>query len=261
MVFEPLDYLPLWLLILMFGLALWAALEAGYRFGQWRHVHTPDEQVQQVGAIVASILGLLALVLGFTFSFAASRFEDRRQGVLEEANAIGTTYLRTRMLPPEMRQEAAQALKEYVDVRLEGVRSGDPTSAMARSEQLQEVLWIQAAKAGEQNQTSVMLSLYVDSLNNLIDMHAVRLQAGIRSRIPAVMWVGLLIMSLCSMGAVGYQAGLSNTRRSPVKYIMVVNFTIVLALIADLDRSQQGLLRVGQQAMVDVQTMMKTSPP
>src|SRR5688572_7394807 len=130
---EPFDVLPLWLLVLVFGFALWAALEAGYRSGRWCHTHNPDEQVQQVGAIVASILGLLALVLGFTFSFAASRFDARRQAVLEEANAIGTTYLRTRMLPSEIRRPSAKALQEYVDVRLAGVRSGDPTAAIARS--------------------------------------------------------------------------------------------------------------------------------
>jgi hypothetical protein len=258
---EPFDVLPLWLLILVFGLALWAALEAGYRWGRWRHARMPDEQVQQVGAIVASILGLLALVLGFTFSFAASRFDARRQAVLEEANAIGTTYLRTRLLPPEMRQKSAKALREYVDVRLAGVRSGDPTAAIARSEELHEVLWSQATLAGEQEPSSEMVALYIDALNNLIDMHAVRVQAGTRSRIPAVMWTGLLVMSLLSMGAVGYQAGLSNTSRSPVKLVMIFAFTIVLALIADLDRSQEGLLRVGQQALVDVQNSMKSSPP
>jgi hypothetical protein len=105
-----------------------------------------------------------------------------------------------------------------------------------------------------------MVALYIDSLNQLIDMHAVRVQAGTRSRIPVIMWAGLLVMSLLSMAAVGYQSGLSNTRRSPVKLVMILAFTIVLALIADLDRSQQGLLRVGQQAMIDVQRMIDSSP-
>jgi hypothetical protein len=260
MITEPLDVLPLWLLDVCFGLALWGTLEAGYRAGRWRHVHKPDEQVQQVGAIVASILGLLALVLGFTFSFAASRFDARREAVLEEANAIGTTYLRTRLLSPDLRKQSAAALKEYVDVRLHGVRSGDPTAAIARSEELHEVLWSQAAIAGQENPTSEMVALYIDSLNKVIDMHEVRVQAGTRSRIPVVMWSGLLVMSLLSLAAVGYQSGLSNTRRSPVKLVMILAFTIVLALIADLDRSQQGLLRVGQQAMVDVQKMIQASP-
>jgi hypothetical protein len=261
MITEPFDVLPLWLLVLIFGLTLSVALEAGYRGGRWRHSHMPDEQVQQVGAIVASVLGLLALVLGFTFSFAASRFDARREAVLEEANAIGTTYLRTRLLPRELHDPAAAALKEYVDVRLQGVRGGDPTAAIARSEELQDVLWTQATLAGEQNPMSEMVALYIDALNKMIDMHEVRVQAGTRNRIPVVMWAGLLTMSLISMAAIGYQAGLANTRRSPVKLAMIFAFTIVLALIADLDRSQQGLLRVGQQPIVDVQKMMQSSPP
>jgi hypothetical protein len=261
MITEPLDVLPLWLLVLVFGFFLSAAVEAGYRSGKWRHTHMPDEQVQQVGAIVASILGLLALVLGFTFSFAASRFEDRRQAALEEANAIGTTFLRTRFLAPELRHKSVAALKEYVGVRLQGVKSGDPTAAIARSEELQEVLWSQAAVAGEQHPESTMVALYVDALNNLIDIHSARVQAGTRSRIPAIIWLGLLVMSFLSMAAVGYQSGLSDSRRSPIKMVMVLTFTIVLSLIADLDRSQQGFLRVGQQAMNDVQRMIDATTP
>lgn len=261
MIIEPLDALPLWLLDLLFGLLLWGALEAGYRGGRWRHVHTPDEQVQPVGAMVASILGLLALVLGFTFSIAASRFDARREAVLQESNAIGTAYLRTRLLTPDLHKQSAAALKEYVDIRLQGVKSGDPTAAIARSEELHEVLWKLAITAAEQKPESEMVELYVDSLNKVIDLNEVRVQAGLRSRIPLVMWGGLLVMSLLSMAAVGYQSGLTNSRRSPVKLAMIVAFTIVLALIADLDRSHKGLFRIGQQAMVDVQKMIAASPP
>jgi hypothetical protein len=250
------ELLPLWLLNLLFALLLGGAIEGGYRAGKWRHAHAVDEREQSVAAITGSVLGLLALVLGFTFSFAASRFDARRVAVLQEANAIGTTYLRTRLLPEPVRQESAQALRQYAEVRLAGARSNDIALQIRQSEQLHETLWRQAMLAAEERPTSVMVALYIDSLNRLIDLHEERIQAALRNRIPSVIWIGLLIMALLSLGAVGYLAGLSCTRRSPVMVVLVLAFTITLALIADLDRSQEGLLRVGQQAMLDVQQMM-----
>ena len=257
----PFDYLPLWLLILIFGTLLGSSLEAGYRWGVLRHVRAPGEQPQPVGAIVASILGLVALVLGFTFSFAASRFDARRQAVVEEANAIGTTYLRTSLLPAEDRPAAVKALKEYVEIRLAGVKSNNPTAAIPRSEELQLKLWSQAAAAGNQQPQSQTVALYINALNNLIDLHTIRLQVGIRSRLPLEMWGGLLIMSFLSMVSVGYQAGLTKSSRSPIKLLLVFAFTIAIAIIADLDRSNEGLLRVSQQSLVDVQKMMEAELP
>jgi hypothetical protein len=250
------EVLPLWFLDLLFASLLGGALEGGYRAGKWRHAHAADEREQSVAAITGSVLGLLALVLGFTFSFAASRFDARRVAVLQEANAVGTTYLRTRLLPEPMRQESAQTLRKYVDVRLAGAKSADIAVQIRQSEQLHATLWQQAMSSAEERPTSVMVALYIDSLNRLIDLHEERIQAALRNRIPSVIWVGLLIMSLLSMGAVGYLAGLSCTRRSPIMVVLVLAFTITLALIADLDRSHEGLLRVGQQAMLDVQQMM-----
>src|SRR5215510_1638179 len=92
----PLDIVPLWGLFFSFLALLLAAVEGGYRLGRWRRSQVSDEKEQPVGAMVASILGLVALVLGFTFSLAANRFDARRVGVLDEANAIGTTWLRAR---------------------------------------------------------------------------------------------------------------------------------------------------------------------
>lgn len=253
---HALDYLPLWLLVPAFALFLGSAVEIGYRFGLWRRTHAPGESEQPVGAVVASILGLLALVLGFTFGFAASRFDSRRITVLEEANAIGTTFLRTEFLPPEDQQASREKLREYVKLRIMGSGSSNPLGEIAQSETLQMELWSHAVKVGKDQPTSEMVSLYVDSLNNLIDLHSTRVLVGIRSRIPFVMWLGLLAMSFLSMVAVGYQSGHAATRRSPVLVVMIVCFTLVLGLIADLDRGQEGFLQISQQALVDVQQMM-----
>ena len=256
-----LDMLPLWGLLLGGWAVLWLALEGGYRFGRWRHDHRPDEREQPVGAIVASILGLLALVLGFTFSLAASRFDAKRVTLLEEANAIGTTFLRARLLPEPQAAEMTRLLREYVEVRIEGAHPDRVDTAIQRSEELHELLWVQTQAMAQQDARPILTGLFVQSLNEMIDLHAKRVMVGLYSRIPPVLWAGLFGLSLVGMASVGYQSGLSATRRSPAMLGMVVAFSFVMFLIADLDRSQEGLLRVSQQALVDVQRSMQTSSP
>jgi hypothetical protein len=253
---EPLDTLPLWGFFLAANVLLLLTVESGYRIGMWRHARTPDERDLPVGGMVASILGLLALLLGFTFSMAASRFEARRQTVLEEANAIGTTYLRARLLPEQERVETEELLREYVDVRIRDIAEGRLREVVARSEEIHELLWAQAVTAAEKNPNSIMTGVYVQALNNVIDLHAKRVMVGLRSRVPVVIWAGLFGLAVLGMASVGYHAGLSTTRRSPAMLGLVLAFSVVLALIADLDRGHEGLLRVSQQAMIDVQQTM-----
>jgi hypothetical protein len=255
--YSPLDALPLWGLLLAAAALLWLALEIGYRSGRWRHVQTPGEKEQPVGAMVASILGLLALVLAFTFSLAASRFDARRQTLLSEANAIGTTYLRSRLLPEPQRSEIARLLREYVDVRIRAIEDGKLEESLARSEQLHELLWAQTSGVAEKDPASILTGVFIQSLNDLIDLHAERVQVGLRSRIPLVIWAGLVGLAMLSMAAVGYLSGICATSRSLAMPGLVLAFAIVLALISDLDRPREGLLQVSQQAMQDVQKSMQ----
>jgi hypothetical protein len=258
---EYVDAVPIWACSLATAFLLWVAIEVGYRLGRWRHAVRVDEKNQPVGAMVASILGLLALVLGFTFSLSATRFESRRLAALDEANAIGTTYLRSQLLPGPDRDAAGDALREYVEVRLEGARSSDASAldaAIARSDELHQKLWTTAISASGKRDTP-STALFIESLNELIDLHSVRLYASLRSRIPLVIWGALLFLSLLAFLGVGYQCGLSATRRSPAMLGFVLAFSVALYLIADLDRPQAGLMRVGQQSIVDVRKMMQ--PP
>lgn len=258
---EPLDFMPLEGLFLAAGLCAWLALEGGYRFGRWRHARAAEEKDAPVGAMVGAILGLLAFMLGFTFSMAASRHDARRQAVLDEANAIGTTWLRARLLPQPQQAKVARLLREYVDVRLRSVEKGQAAKCIARSEELQDQLWSQATTAAEKTPGSIMTGLFIQSLNEVIDRHAQRLFVGARSRIPVSIWYLLLALALVGMAAVGYQAGLSATRRSPAMLLLVVAFAAVLLLIADLDRPQEGFLKVGQEALVDLQRSINAAQP
>ena len=254
----PLDALPLWGLFLAILLLVLLSVEGGYRLGQYRRSRSEEEKEAPVGAMVGATLGLLAFLLAFTFGLAAARFETRRQVLLDEANAIGTTYLRAGMLP-ERRDDIRTLLRDYVDVRLEAVRSGNVTEGIRRSEHLQEQLWTQAVALGETHPTSIVVGLFVQALNEVIDLHAKRVTAGLRNRIPGVIWAALFAVTVLSLAAMGYHAGLSRTSRSLAELAVAFTFSVVIGLIADLDRPQEGVLKVSQQALIDLRQSMQVS--
>ena len=252
-----LDPFPLWTILpltILFGLA---AFEFGYRVAHYRQQLHQEEKESPVGGMVAGTLGLLAFMLAFTFGLAGSRFEDRRQVVLSEANAIGTTYLRAAMLPEPMRTEVKNLLREYVDLRLAAVQQpGNLAQALSKSEELHERLWTQAVAATEKDRSAVT-ALFVSSLNEVIDLHATRVMAGLQSRVPAVIWIVLYVLAILAMEMIGDHAGLANSRRSIAAVALIIGFSLVLFLIADLDRPGQGMLRVSQQSMIDLRKSMK----
>jgi hypothetical protein len=253
---SAIDVVPLWAVFVGSVVTIIVAVELGYRLGRWRHRRAEHETEGAVGGMVAAELGLLAFLLAITFSLAASRFDDRRTIVLDEANAIGTCYLRAAMLPPDHREAVRRALREYVDVRLAAMRGGSLDEAIRRTDALHNVLWNHATAAAEQDPRSVPVGLFVGSLNDVIDLHAKRLQAGLRSRLPFTIWAALFAISMLSFTAMGYHEGLSGTRRSPAIVAVTLGFAIVIWLVADLERPHQGMLRVSQQPMVDLQKSM-----
>jgi hypothetical protein len=211
-----------------------------------------------VGSIIGATLGLLAFILAFTFGVAASRFDTRKQLVLEESNAIGTTYLRADLLPEPHRAEIRNLLREYVDVRLPkgGLTPENTAKAVVRSEQLHNELWSQTASLGRINTASIVVGLFIQSLNDVIDLHSKRVTAGLYNRIPAIVWIVLCIVTVLAMTGIGYQIGLSGKRSLIAAFALVLTFSGVLMLIADLDRPQQGLVTVSQRAMVELQKQM-----
>ena len=133
----PIDALPLWALFIVIVLVVLFSVECGYRLGKYRRGRQEHEKEAPVGTMVGATLGLLAFILAFTFGLAAARFDTRRQVLLDEANAIGTTYLRAGMLPERV-EEIRALLRNYVSARLDAVRSGNVAEAIRRSENIQQ---------------------------------------------------------------------------------------------------------------------------
>jgi hypothetical protein len=252
-----LDRLPLWTLFL-FSFALFLlSIEGGYRLARYRQKRSPDEKetAAPVGAIVGALLGLLAFMQAFTFGMAASRFEERRQALNAEANAIRTTYLRAALLPEPITTDTRNILREYVDARLKGTRLETIDETIAKSREMHGRLWLQALAAGEKGKPPLS-GLFIQSINEVIDLHAKRVTAGLRARVPGIIWIVLYVLAILGMSALGYQGGLAGKRRTIAVFIVISAFSMVLVLIADLDRPGDGLFRINQENMIDVRNSM-----
>jgi hypothetical protein len=250
--------MPLWVFNLLVSTIVLLSLEIGWRLGNYRRQRGEDEK-PPVSAAVGATLGLLAFLLAFTFSISASRFDNRKQTVLNEANAIGTTYLRTDMLPEPLGEEARSLLREYTAIRAGGVAFILSQDGMTRSAAVQEELWAIAVDAGNRS-SSFTTGLFIQSLNEMIDLDAIRITAH-RNRIPDGIWLMFGLVTVFSMGAMGFQFGLTGARSWAVIIMLVVVFTTVITMIADLDRSQGGLLRVSQQPLLDLLNKIGTPGP
>ena len=252
---ELLDIVPLWALLIGVILIVLLSGEVGFRVGRLR-ARRAHEMETPVGEMVAATLGLLAFILGFTFGLAATRYDTKRQLLVDEANAVGTTYLRAEMLP-ERRDEIRALLRAYVDVRVEAVVPDKLAEGIRRSEELQKRLWQLTVPIAVNHPNSIIVGLFVQSLNEVIDLHTKRLTAAVRNRIPFAIWAALYGISIFSFAAMGYHSGLTGTTRSLVIIAVAVTFSVVIVLIADLDRSQEGVLRVSQEALSELRKSMK----
>lgn len=222
--------------------------------GRWFGVQARGSR-GSVSTLESSILGLLALMIGFTFAVALSRFEARRDGVLNEANAIGTTALRARLLPSPHDKEVLRLLKEYAEVRLDLAHdlesSLDVRGALSRSNAIHEALWLQAKEVAAKNNGMVPTGLFIQSLNELIDDHEKRLTALI-SGVPNIVLIVLFGVATVASAFAGFAAGVEEQRSRGPSYAAMAVFIAVIMLIQDLDRPAAGFITASQQPMRDV---------
>ena len=244
------DYSLLQILVLSI-VAFLGAIE----IGRWFGVRAKPDGIGSVPTLEASVLGLLALMIGFTFAVALSRFEARREGVLNEANAIGTTALRARLLPAPHSQDCLKLLREYVQVRLDLTQKIpsplDLKAVLDRSNAIQEALWLQVKEVAAKNSGMVPTGLFIQSLNEMIDNHEKRVIA-LTSSVPDIVLVVLYLIAMAASVFSGYAAGVESQRSRRPMYVAMGLFIAVILLIQDLDRPTRGFITAGEQPMQDV---------
>jgi hypothetical protein len=257
---ELLSRIPLWgIFVLTLALCL-GAVEIGAAYSRAALRKSDKDPEAPLGSLVGSLLGLLAFTLALTFSMAAARFDTRKQLVLDESNAIGTTYLRAGLLPPKEGLAIRALLREYTALRA-SVSKENAAEVSRRSEQIHGLLWAQTKQLALEPMDSEIRSLFILSLNETIDLHQSRKTIGLQRRIPGSIWAVLYLLTTLSMLAVGYQVGMSGVRRLRGAPVLAAAFSLVFLLIADLDRPGEGFLHVSQQPLIDVQHSMAGDSP
>lgn len=258
------DSIPIWALLALTVIIVLIAVEAGCFIGRNALRKSHMEKVAPVSSIVGSTLGLLAFMLAFTFGTVASRYDARKALVRDEANIIRTTWLRSDFLPEVDRAETAALVKSYIDRRVaaaESHDSGTVEKALADSVHIQHRLWSIAVANGRREINSPVVALYVTSLNQMIDFHALRKVIGLDTRVPLALWLALYALIILGMTGVGYQTVIAeSTGRSLAPLMLALSFAVVIALIASLDRPASGFMTVSQQPLKDARAWMESVP-
>lgn len=252
------DIVPVAALFALAVVAVVAAIEVGYCLGRSAHRRSQEEKESPISAFAAAVLGLVAFMLAFTFSIVSNRYDARKGFVREEAVAIRTAYARADFLPESDRAEARSLLKEYLDARLEFAqqRRFEPQVLSTLQSDVQAIhdrLWDIAVANARRDMNSDVAALYIESLNDITAVHALRIAVGMRERVPWGIWCVLAALTLLGMMSTGYHAGISGSKRSPAMLILALSFALVLATIAALDRPS-GFIKVTQQPLIDLQS-------
>lgn len=259
-----LAHLPLWGFFVLTVVIVLAGIECGYQLAVFLRKRRKPEDHEivskaPVGAIVQSTLALVAFVIAFTFGAAGERFEQRRELLIQEANAIETTYLRTDFLPASNRQEIQNLLRRYVELRVQPDRDEKRFEhALAESNAMQDAMWKQVVAAGKANMDSEIVSLFIESLNETFDLQTKRLMA-YRARMPDKLWVSLFLVIFVGMIGTGYQCGCSGARSWTATWALVAAFAIIMNIIADLDNPAEGSLSANNQPLINLSK--KIGPP
>jgi len=244
---------PYLLLFLTFA-ALWAAARIGLVFRR-RH-HAPDEDTEDFTFIVGATLTLLGLIIGFTFSMAVSRYDQRKNLEEEEANAIGTEYVRLDALPPADAAKIRSLLKVYLNKRIlyyDARDKGAITELNAETMHLQNQLWA-AVIAPANAQPTPVTALAVVGMNDVLNAQGYA-QAAWWNRIPASAWILLVTISVFCNLLIGYGVRLKSEL---LFLILPIVLSISLFLIADIDSPRRGVIHIRAQNLENLAASLKT---
>jgi hypothetical protein len=237
------------------------ATSLGVLLGRW-HRHRTETLREPFAVLQAALLGFVGLILAFGLALAVGRYESRRAAVVQEANAIGTTYLRAQLLAEPVRTRSLERLVRYTDTSIR-LSNSVPESAAARraavdGQRLQRELWGLAGEAIAAAPNASAPRIYVETLNEMIDMQTVRV-AGLSNRVPSpVLWLEVAGAAL-ALGLLAFY--LSLLGRGLFTVLSAAALVSLLLLVTfDLDRPTRGLIRVPSTALTELRASMILPP-
>jgi hypothetical protein len=256
-VFFRLSTWELWLIIaaLVFGF-----VAVGYATG--RVLRTQETLREPVGIVQGAFFALVGLILAFGLTLALGRYDTRRAAVVDDADTIGTTYLRAQTLAEPMRSRSLQLLRQYTDASLELSKSVPTTDsfddAVAHEDTLQRRLWSLAGDALTAAPRDSAPRLYVETLNEMIDQQTVRV-AALNNRIPTAVLVLEVFGAAFAFGLLALYTALHG-RGATTVVLAGALVTLLLLVIFDLDRPTRGLIRVPDTPLLALRDSMDLPP-
>jgi hypothetical protein len=252
---QPLDLLPITAVYLLSVVLLLLAIECGFQLNRKLRARIKDESDAHVGVVAGASLGLLGFLLAFVVNLGTNVFSERLHLIIAEVNAISTAHLRAGLLEEPQRSASRQLLTDYVDLRLQAWQFGGLDEALRRSLEIQTQLWTLAEHSAIEQPTPTK-SLYLGALNDVFDRHTERVVFGLGIRIPPTVVLSLYLVAILSVFLVGMLARNHEQRNLPATFILSLILSAVLLLIVDLDRPNDGFLRVPHQPMFDLQQQL-----
>jgi hypothetical protein len=220
------------------------SLEAGFRRGS-RAVRVHDVAPSaQVGAVQGAILGMLGLLLAFSFAAAASRFLERQDLIVQEANAIGTAYLRAELIDEPARSDLRQVLAEYTRHRIEAgaqFRRDPSGSEAAKIERMHDRIW-GSAVSGVRARPELTVAV-LNPVNDVIDLHSTRVFAA-QKHLPALVLMLLIASAMLALGVIGYGCGVGERRSAAMTVPLAIVIALALWITIDLDYPRAGFLQL-----------------
>jgi hypothetical protein len=252
---------PIWIIVCLF-LAMSIAAEVGYRVGRRLHPKSDDAGRGHFGSIVGSLLGLLALLLSFTFAMSANRYDVRRQLVVTDANALEAFYLQSSLLPDAARASFKQLLREYIDLRARvadlrhDATAKEASEFSARSEAIHDQMWNVVKESASTNPPARGVDSMFKSLTDVMSIQRSRMFAW-ESRVPdSVIWL-LLLGCVAGTAAIGLSGGLGNHRGLPARVIVTVLLGATIYVVLDLDRPHEGMIHISQRPILHLQQIVR----
>lgn len=242
-----LDYLSPTVIGVLLFFVLILVYWGGFLLRKWKSKKDPLLNTGEMGSISSALLGLLALILAFTFSMANSRFDERRELAIQEANAIGTVYLRTEFFPDSVQRELKSSLKIYLEERIGLFTSGVDVEKMLRHLKNADAegnkLWDQVTSYSKSDPNLVKTSEIVPAVNEMIDLSTSRRASGEANIPTSIQWF-LIILCLSSTFMLGYE------QKIHFDWVVVLCFSLLLSLtvfsIIDLDRPRSGFVTLDE---------------
>lgn len=255
-----LDNFPVWAVYVGLVIIVVIVAELGFRLGIWLQDRSDKQgEARMTGTVVGGMLGLMAFMLAFTIGIVINQHGERRAVVVDEANAIGTAWLRAGFLDEPDLSTTRGLLQEYTEIRIAAAEdTSQYGAAVARSEEIHNELWAIMEANVRQGKDSDIMGLVISSINDVIDIHAIRL-AKANLRLPRVLGILLFTATILSFLLVGVASSADRKRDTAAMVLFALILVATLVVIIDLDRPQEGMLRVSQTAMTDL--LRQITPP